>query len=106
MITLGFTINPTKMHVSNAHIGIKMLLLTKSIISSMVIPPALIKPRTPNPRHGSTPIAVEQIKTIKHDLCLDQPNLSQNIETMVSIKDMADVSAANKTKIKNTAAIT
>ena len=65
-----------------------------------------MKSKTPKPRQGKTPIATAQMKTINVALCLDQPSLSLKIETIVSISEIADVNAANKTNMKNTVPIT
>lgn len=51
----GFTMNPTKMQVKNATIGISTLLLVKSIISSMDIFIQLMNPRGAEPEGSRDP---------------------------------------------------
>lgn len=98
----GLIINPTKRQVNNAQIGISTLLLIKSIISRTDIPIQEIKESGPNPKQDGIPISNENANTIPQDLCLLHLNLSQKIETMVSISEIAEVKAAKKTKMKNT----
>ena len=96
---------PTKKQVNKAHTGINTLLLIKSIISNMDIPIHEIKDSGPKPRQDGIPSASENVKTIRQDLCLLHLNLSQNIETIVSISDIAEVKAAKNTRMKNTVPI-
>ena len=59
MITLGLMINPTKMQVSTATIGMSTLLLMKSIASRIDIPRGLMKSSAPKPRDVGIPISRE-----------------------------------------------
>ena len=102
IIVCGLTTNPTKKQVSNAQIGINTLLLIKSIISKIDIPIHEIKESGPNPRQDGIPRISEKPNTIRQDLCLLHSNLSQKIETMVSISEIAEVNAAKNTRTKNT----
>ena len=105
-IDFGFMINPTKMQVKNATIGISTLLLMKSIISRTDIPIQLMKPNGPNPREEGIPMINARIKTKIQDFRRVQFNLSMIMETIVSINEIADVSAAKNTRIKNKVPIT
>ena len=79
--------------VNNAQIGIRMLLLIKSMMSSTDMPIHEINERGPKPRQDGIPIIREKVNTIPHALCLLQFVLSQKIETMVSISDIEEVKA-------------
>ena len=98
IIAFGLMINPTKIQVNNAQIGIRMLLLIKSMMSSTDMPIHEINERGPKPRQDGIPIIREKVNTIPHALCLLQFVLSQKIETMVSISDIEEVKAAKNTK--------
>lgn len=102
IMVCGLIINPTKIHVNNAHIGINTLLLIKSIISRMDLSIHEINESGPKPKQDGIPRSSEKAKTTPHATCLLHLNLSRKIETIVSIRDIAEVKAAKNTKIKNT----
>ena len=93
-IVFGPTKKPTKMQVKKATIGIMTLLLMKSMISRMVMPAQVMKESGPNPREDGIPITRARTATkMQADLRL-QWNLSRKMDTMVSIREMEEVSAA------------
>lgn len=102
IMVCGLIINPTKIHVNNAQIGISTLLLIKSIISSTDIPIHEINESGPNPKLDGIPRSSEKAKTTPQATCLLHLNLSRKIETIVSISEIADVKAAKNTRTKKT----
>lgn len=97
----GFITNPTKKQVSNAQIGINILLLIKSIMSKNDMFIQVINESGPKPRQDGVPSARENANTMIQALCLLHLNLSQKMETIVSINEIAEVKAAKNTRIKN-----
>ena len=85
--------------------GIRMLLLSTSNISRMDRPLMAIPLQTPKPREEGTPRIRHSTNTNRQVFFRPQPNLSTKIDTMVSIKEMEEVRAANSTSTKNTAPI-
>ena len=57
--TLVPTMNPKKIHVNNAEIGIKMLFVKKSKNSEMFIPNRVNPFHQPNPHAAPSPITIE-----------------------------------------------
>lgn len=99
--TSGFNINPTSTQVKNAAIGIITLLLIKSNESRMDMFRNVICPQIPNPSDEGIPI-INAIIVIKiHANLRLQLNLSLKMDTIVSIKEIDEVSAAKNTNIKN-----
>ena len=84
-----------------ATIGISTLLLMKSIMSRIDSPIQLMKASGPNPREDGTPRRSDSAVTNKQVVFLVQWNLSWKIDTIVSIREIADVSAAKNTITKN-----
>ena len=105
-IVFGLITKPTKMQVKNARIGINTLLLIKSNVSKMERPINLMCDHIPNPSEDGSPIRSAMMVTTPQVNFLFQWNLSRRIDTMVSIKEMADVSAAKNTSRKNNVPIT
>ena len=102
-IVFGPTKKPTKMQVKKATIGIMTLLLMKSMISRMVMPAQVMKESGPNPREDGIPITRARTATkMQADFRL-QWNLSRKMDTMVSIREMEEVSAAKMTSRKKAA---
>ena len=66
-IVFGFMIKPTNRQVRIATIGIRILLLMKSIISRIDIPPREMCFSLPNPREEGMPSAKEKAVTIRLD---------------------------------------
>ena len=62
--------------------------------------------KVPYPRAESVPKIIEPIKTISKVLFLESPVLSFTIETTVSISEIEEVRAANRTNTKNKVPIT
>ncbi len=58
-------------------------------------------PHSPKPSEQGMPSASIMPNETKHDFFLEKLNLSINTETTVSIRDMAEVSAAKSTSAKN-----
>ena len=105
-IALGLMTKPTKIQVKNATIGINTLLLMKSMISSTDIPIQLMKLSGPNPREDGIPTISENTNTRMQERLRGQCNLSMMKDTMVSINEMDEVSAANNTNKKNNVPMT
>ena len=91
--------------MSSATTGIRILLDTKSNISRIDIPLILMPLNTPNPSDDGIAITIVYMVTHIVINLLLLLVLSTNIETTVSISEMADVRAANSTRTKNTAPI-
>lgn len=72
----GLMMKPTKIAVKRATIGISTLLLTKSIISRIVIFAQEINESGPNPREDGAPRAILMIVTKMQELFRLQWNLS------------------------------
>ena len=78
-----------------ATIGISTLLLMKSIASRMDIPRGLIKSSAPNPRE----VGIRSAGIDRHQNTgelSDHLNLSMKIETIVSIKEMEEVTVGEQ----------
>ena len=102
-IAFGPMKNPTKIQVKKATIGISTLLLTKSMISRMVMFAQVMKPNGPNPREDGMPSTSDRTVTKIHAFFLLQWNLSRKMDTMVSISEMEEVRAAKITSRKKAA---
>ena len=100
---LGFIIYPTKIQVANAVIGIIILLLRKSNRSRNCMPIILTVLHALYPRQDSSPSATQIPNTRIHADLRPIPSLSRKMETIVSMREIAEVSAANSTIIKNVA---
>ena len=90
----------TNIQVSNAHIGISIEFVAKSIISRIVIPPKVALSQTLYPKIGGIPNKKEPIPAQIVVLFLSQPKRSQSEETIASIIEMEEVSAASRTSMK------
>ena len=99
-IVFGRIMNPTKIQVPNATIGIRTLLLTKSMISSTDMPIQLMKLSGPKPSEDGAPKISARTATKRHAFLRPQWNLSRKMDTMVSIREIADVKAAKNTSRK------
>ena len=88
--------------VKNATIGIIILLLIKSKKSKNCKPKILTSAHIPLPSEEGSPKAKLNKNTIKQVILRFHLNLSQTMDTMVSIKEIDEVNAANKTKTKKT----
>lgn len=86
--------NPTKIQVKNARIGINMLLLRKSNASRIDKLRNVMSLQIPNPKEDGIPIINAITVTIIQVNLRLQWNLSLKIETIVSISEMEEVSAA------------
>ena len=75
----------TNIQVSNAHIGISIEFVAKSIISRIVIPPKVALSQTLYPKIGGIPNKKEPIPAQIVVLFLSQPKRSQSEETIASI---------------------
>ena len=98
--TFGLMTNPTKIQVKNARIGINMLLLRKSNASRIDKLRNVMSLQIPNPKEDGIPIINAITVTIIQVNLRLQWNLSLKIETIVSISEMEEVSAAKNTRIK------
>ena len=92
--TFGLMTNPTKIQVKNARIGINMLLLRKSNASRIDKLRNVMSLQIPNPKEDGIPIINAITVTIIQVNLRLQWNLSLKIETIVSISEMEEVSAA------------
>ena len=90
----------TNIQVSNAHIGISIEFVAKSIKSRIVIPPKVALSQTLYPKIGGIPNRKEPIPAQIVVLFLSQPKRSQSEETIASIIEMEEVSAASRTSMK------
>jgi len=86
----------TNIQVSNAHIGISIEFVAKSIISRIVIPPKVALSQTLYPKIGGIPNKKEPIPAQIVVLFLSQPKRSQSEETIASIIEMEEVSLPDK----------
>ena len=82
---------PTKMQVKKATMGMSTLLLTKSMISRIVMFAQVMKPKGPNPREDGMPMTRDSTVTKMQAPFRLQWNLSRKMDTMVSIREMEDV---------------
>ena len=98
----GLTINPISIDVMSATTGIIILLLIKSKKSRIDFPRIVKLESTPKPSDDGIAIRNENIITNRQAGVLLILNFSMIIETMVSISEIADVSAAKRTSRKNT----
>ena len=64
-------------------------------------PSNFINPKGPFPRDEGTPKTIHNKSTIRQENFLLHLNLSWKIETIVSISEIEDVSAAKRTRMKN-----
>lgn len=105
-ITFGPTTNPIRIHVSSATIGMITLLLIKSKVSRIdMFPKNVMSLHALKPNADGIPIAKQKIVTTIHVKVLFQWNLSQRIETIVSINEIEEVSAAKNTNMKKSVPI-
>ncbi len=104
-IASGLIKKPTKMQVKKATTGIITLLLIKSMKSRIERFRILTKLNGPNPIEEGAPRISAHTATVSAERFRVQCSLSQIIETIVSIREMEEVSAANNTRRKNTAPI-
>ena len=99
-MAFGLIMKPTKIQVKSATIGISTLLLVKSMISRIDMPFQLMNPRGPNPSEDGIPMISASIATNIPVNRRFHPNLSINTDTIVSIREIADVRAAKNTSMK------
>ena len=103
---LSLPVSVLKRQVANATIGISKLLLTKSKRSRNCIPRTLTSAQALNPSADGRPSKSETPSTLRQAHNLLSLNLSITTETIVSIREIAEVRAAKRTIIKKIVPIT
>ena len=100
IILSSFRIYPANKHVHSATIGINILFDRKSKNSKNNIFSGFIFDKIPNPRVDGNATIILKTTTMRIDLKRVVLNRSDKIDTIVSIIEIDDVIAANKTNTK------